>query len=91
MTLKSFLNTECYLKDKFYKAGAFVLYPTVDDNTIRWTNKRKPKRKQTDKDGKLVVLYAGNKEAQHSTSRQLKKKDTKYYLTHQLSPLDSKN
>jgi molecular chaperone HtpG len=28
--------------------------------------KEKLKKKQTDKDGKLVVLYAGNKDAQHS-------------------------
>lgn len=55
-------------EDKFYeKAGAFVLYPTVDDNYFTLEElKENLKEKQTDKDGKLVVLYAGNKEAQHS-------------------------
>ncbi|WP_291097462.1 MULTISPECIES: molecular chaperone HtpG [unclassified Flavobacterium] len=55
-------------EDKFYeKAGAFVLYPTVDDKFFTLDElKENLKEKQTDKDGKLVVLYAGNKEAQHS-------------------------
>lgn len=55
-------------EEKFYeKAGAFVLYPTVD-NTYFTLNelKEKLKENQTDKDGKLVILYAGNKDAQHS-------------------------
>ena len=55
-------------EDKFYeKAGAFVLYPTVDGkfHTLEEL-KEKLAANQTDKDGKLVVLYAGNKEAQHS-------------------------
>lgn len=53
---------------KFYeKAGAFVLYPTVDDKYyILDELKEKLKDTQTDKDGKLVVLYASNKDAQHS-------------------------
>ena len=53
---------------KFYeKAGAFVLYPTVDGHYFTLEElKEKIKGNQTDKDGKLVVLYAGNKEAQHS-------------------------
>lgn len=55
-------------EDKFYeKAGAFVLYPTVDDTYFTLEElKEKLKENQTDKDGKLVVLYAGNKDAQHS-------------------------
>ena len=55
-------------EDKFYeKAGAFVLYPTVDNKYYTLEElKENLKDKQTDKDGKLVVLYAGNKEAQHS-------------------------
>ena len=55
-------------EDKFYeKAGAFFLYPTVDDKYFTIEElKETLKEKQTDKDGKLVVLYAGNKEAQHS-------------------------
>ncbi|KAF2519726.1 molecular chaperone HtpG [Flavobacterium salilacus subsp. salilacus] len=53
---------------KFYeKAGAFVLYPTVDDNYFTLDElKEKLAATQTDKDGKLVVLYASNKDAQHS-------------------------
>ena len=55
-------------EDKFYeKAGAFVLYPTVDDKFYTLEElKENLAANQTDKDGKLVVLYAGDKEAQHS-------------------------
>ena len=55
-------------EEKFYeKAGAFVLYPTVDDKYFILDElKENLKEKQTDKDGKLVILYAGNKEAQHA-------------------------
>jgi molecular chaperone HtpG len=55
-------------EDKFYeKAGAFVLYPTVDDQYFTLDElKDKLKEKQTDKNNKLVILYASNKEAQHS-------------------------
>lgn len=52
---------------KFYeKAGAFMLYPTVNDTFLTLDElKEKIKDAQTDKDGKLVVLYAANKDAQH--------------------------
>lgn len=55
-------------EDKFYeKSSAFVLYPTVDNKFYTLEElKENLKDKQTNKDGKLVVLYAGNKEAQHS-------------------------
>jgi molecular chaperone HtpG len=55
-------------EDKFYeKAGAFFLYPTVDDQYFTLDElKEKLKEKQTDKNDKLVILYASNKEAQHS-------------------------
>lgn len=55
-------------EDKFYeKAGAFTLYPTVDDKYFTLEElKETLAANQTDKNGKLVVLYAGNKEAQHS-------------------------
>ena len=55
-------------EDKFYeKAGAFVLYPTVDDTYFTLDElKEKLAANQTDKDGKLVILYASNKDAQHS-------------------------
>lgn len=63
-------------EDKFYeKAGAFVLYPTVDDTYFTLEElKEKLKENQTDKDGKLVILYAGNKEAQHSYIETAKEK-----------------
>jgi molecular chaperone HtpG len=53
---------------KFYeKAGDFVLYPTTDDKYFTLTElKEAITDNQTDKNGKLVVLYASNKEAQHS-------------------------
>ncbi|ESU26432.1 heat shock protein 90 [Flavobacterium limnosediminis JC2902] len=53
---------------KFYeKAGAFVLYPTVSKNYYTLDElKEAIKEKQTDKDGKLIVLYASNNDAQHS-------------------------
>ncbi len=55
-------------EDKFYeKSSGFVLYPTVDNKFFTLDElKENLKENQTNKDGKLVVLYAGNKEAQHS-------------------------
>ena len=52
---------------KFYeKAGDFVLYPTVDDKYYTLAElKESLSTNQTDKNGKLVVLYTSNKEAQH--------------------------
>ena len=53
---------------KFYeKAGDFVLYPTVADKYYTLSElKEAIAANQTDKNGKLVVLYASNKDAQHS-------------------------
>lgn len=53
---------------KFYeKAGAFSLYPTVKDKYYTLDElKENLKDKQTDKDGKLILLYASDKDAQHS-------------------------
>ena len=55
-------------EDKFFeKAEAFALYPTVDGNYYTFEElKEKTSALQTDKDDKLVVLYASDKEAQHS-------------------------
>ncbi|MGL2966378.1 molecular chaperone HtpG [Flavobacterium sp. XGLA_31] len=52
---------------KFYeKAGDFVLYPSVDDKYYTLAElKEAITANQTDKNGKLVVLYASNKDAQH--------------------------
>ena len=53
---------------KFYeKAGDFVLYPTTDGKFYTLAElKEALAANQTDKDGKLVVLYASNQDAQHS-------------------------
>lgn len=55
-------------EDKFFeKADKFALYPTVDGNYFTFGElHEKIKDNQTDKDDKLVVLYASDKEAQHS-------------------------
>lgn len=54
--------------DKFFdKADKFALYPTVDGAFYTFEElQEKLKATQTDKDNKLVVLYASDKEAQHS-------------------------
>jgi len=54
--------------DKFYeKAQNFALYPTVDGKYYTLEElKEATKTLQTDKDDKLVLLYASNAEAQHS-------------------------
>ena len=53
---------------KFYeKASDFVLYPTTEGKYYTLTElKEAIQAAQTDKNGKLVALYASNKEAQHS-------------------------
>jgi len=54
-------------EDKFFdKAQDFALYPTVDGDYFTFEElKEKIKDLQTDKDDKLVILYASDKEAQH--------------------------
>jgi len=55
-------------EEKFFeKADAFALYPTVDGKHYTYDELYNAiKAKQTDKDEKLVILYASNKDAQHS-------------------------
>ena len=55
-------------EDKFFeKADKFALYPTVDGSFYTFEElQEKIKDTQTDKDDKLVILYASDKEAQHS-------------------------
>jgi molecular chaperone HtpG len=55
-------------EEKFFeKADAFALYPTVDGKYYTYEELyNKIKAKQTDKDDKLVILYASNKDEQHS-------------------------
>ncbi|MEM9680012.1 MAG: molecular chaperone HtpG [Bacteroidota bacterium] len=55
-------------EEKFFeKADAFALYPSVDDTYYTYEELyNKIKANQTDKDDKLVILYASNKDEQHS-------------------------
>ncbi|MDC7994025.1 molecular chaperone HtpG [Altibacter sp. HG106] len=55
-------------EDKFFdKAQDFALYPTVDGSYYTFEElEEKLKAAHTDKDDKLVLLYASNKEEQHS-------------------------
>ncbi|MBN4085254.1 molecular chaperone HtpG [Flavobacteriaceae bacterium AH-315-B10] len=55
-------------EDKFFeKSDAFALYPTVDGKYYTYDELfNKIKANQTDKDDKLVILYASDKDAQHS-------------------------
>ncbi|WBX77751.1 molecular chaperone HtpG [Tenacibaculum ovolyticum] len=55
-------------EDKFFdKAKKFALYPTVADTYFTFEELiEKTKDAQTDKDGNHIILYASNKEAQHS-------------------------
>ncbi len=55
-------------EDKFFdKAKKFALYPTVADTYFTFDELlEKTKATQTDKDGNHVILYASNKDAQHS-------------------------
>ena len=55
-------------EDKFFdKADKFALYPTVDGSYFTFEElQEKIKENQTDKDDKLVILYASDKVSQHS-------------------------
>lgn len=63
-------------EEKFFeKAQKFALYPTVDEKYYTFEElEEKIKPNQTDKDGNLVVLYASNKDAQHSYIETAKEK-----------------
>ncbi|WP_339889162.1 molecular chaperone HtpG [uncultured Flavobacterium sp.] len=84
---------------KFYeKSGAFTLYPTVDDTYFTLEElKEKVKDTQTDKNGKTVILYASNKEAQHSYIAAAKDKGYQVLLldspivSHLIQKLESDN
>jgi len=55
-------------EDKFFeKADSFALYPTTDNKFLTFDELEKDiKDNQTDKDGKLVILYASDINEQHS-------------------------
>lgn len=69
-------------EEKFFeKAEAFALYPTVDGDYYTYEELyNKIKAKQTDKDDKLVILYASNAEEQHSYIQAAKAKDYEVLL-----------
>ena len=84
---------------KFYeKSGDFILYPTVDDNYYTLAElKEAIATNQTDKNGKLVVLYASNKDAQHGYIEIAEEKGYKVLLldspivSHLIQKLESDN
>ena len=63
-------------EDKFFdKADKFALYPTLEGDYFTFEElQEKLKDNQTDKDGKLVILYTSDKEAQHSYNEAAKAK-----------------
>jgi molecular chaperone HtpG len=86
-------------ESKFYeKAGDFVLYPTVDEKYYTLAElKEAITPNQTDKNGKIVVLYASNKEAQHGYIEIAKEKGYQVLLldspivSHLIQKLESDN
>ena len=69
-------------EDKFFeKAEKNALYPTTDGDYHTFEElKELIKDHQTDKDDKLIILYASDKEAQHSYIEQAKAKGYKILL-----------
>jgi len=63
-------------EDKFFeKADKFALYPTTEGDYYTYDELiEKVKEIQTDKDDKLILLYASNQEEQHSYIVQAKEK-----------------
>ena len=69
-------------EEKFFeKADAFALYPTVDGKYYTYEELVNAiKANQTDKDNKMVILYASNKDEQHSYIEAAKAKDYQVLL-----------
>ena len=69
-------------EEKFFeKAQAFALYPTVDGKYYTFEELTNAiKAKQTDKDDKMVILYASDKDAQHAYIEAAKGKDYEVLL-----------
>jgi len=63
-------------EQKFFdRAKKFALYPTINGDHFTFEElTEKIKDTQTDKDGNTIVLYAGNKEAQHAYIERAKEK-----------------
>ena len=69
-------------EDKFFeKAEKFALYPTTEGEYFTFEELTEAiKDQHTDKDDKLVILYASNEEEQHSYIEQAKNKGYKVLL-----------
>ncbi|OSY88217.1 molecular chaperone Hsp90 [Tenacibaculum holothuriorum] len=86
-------------EDKFFdKAKKFALYPTVNDTYFTFDELvEKTKDAQTDKDGNHVILYAANKDAQHSYIEDAKAKGYEVLLldspivSHLMQKLETSN
>ncbi|UNY98903.1 molecular chaperone HtpG [Zhouia spongiae] len=86
-------------EEKFFdKAQKFALYPTVDNTYFTFEElKEKVKDNQTDKDGNTVVLYAGNKDTQHSYIAEAKERGYEVLLldspivSHLIQKLETSN
>ncbi len=86
-------------EDKFFdKAQKFALYPTVDNSFFTFDEfLEKTKDAQTDKDGNQIVLYAANKDAQHSYIESAKEKGYEVLLldspiiSHLMQKLETSN
>ncbi len=86
-------------EDKFFdKAQKFALYPTVDGSFFTFEEfLEKTKDAQTDKDGNQIILYAANKDAQHSYIQSAKDKGYEVLLldspiiSHLMQKLESSN
>lgn len=85
-------------EDKFYdRIHDFALFPTVDGNYYTFSElKEKIKDAQTDKDDTLIVLYASDKDEQHSYIESAKEKGYEVLLldspiiAHLIQKLESK-
>ena len=86
-------------EEKFFdKAQKFALYPTVNEKYFTFEElKDKISKTQTDKDGNLIVLYASNKNEQHSYIEAAKEKGYEILLldspiiSHLIQKIESKN
>ena len=86
-------------EEKFYdKAQKFALYPTVNDEFFTFQElKDKISKTQTDKDEKLIILYASNKDEQHPYIEAAKEKGYEVLLldspiiSHLIQKLETSN
>jgi len=82
----------------FDKAQKFALYPTVEGKYLTFDElKDKIKNQQTDKDGNLIVLYAADKDKQHSYIKEAQDKGYEVLLldspivSHLIQKLETEN